>query len=82
MKTPRAGLRSIKLANDYQTQGLPVLPAEQLQEEAIAETRKYLATMMACKAKGHLRKEKGADPENGISALSCRCCGTGERLCW
>ena len=36
------------LVNDYQAQGLPVPPEEQLREEAIAEARKCLETMMVC----------------------------------
>ena len=69
-----------RLAYDYQAQGLPVPPEEQLREEAIAEARKCLETMMVCEAKGHLWKEKDADPENGTSTLSCRRCGAEEHL--
>lgn len=68
------------LVNDYQAQGLPVPPEEQLREEAIAEARKCLETMMVCEAKGHLWKEKDADSENGISTLYCRRCGAEEHL--
>lgn len=70
------------LINEYQAQGLPVPPEEQLREEAIAEARKCLETMMVCEAKGHLWKEKDADPENGTSTLSCRRCGAQEHLQW
>ncbi len=70
------------LVNDYQAQGLPVPPEEQLREEAIAEARKCLETMMVCEVKGHLWKEKDADPENGTSTLSCRRCGAEEHLRW
>lgn len=69
------------LARDYQAQGLPVPPEEQLREEAAAEARKCLETMMICEAKGHLWKE-AADPENGTSTLSCRRCGAEEHLRW
>lgn len=55
-------------------------PEEQLREEAIAEARKCLETMMVCEAKGHLWKEKDADSENGISTLYCRRCGAEEHL--
>ena len=70
------------LVNDYWAQGLPVPPEEQLREEAAAEARKCLETMMICEAKGHLWKEKDADPENGTSTLSCRRCGAEEHLRW
>ena len=66
---------------DYQRQGLPVPPAEQLREEAVSEARKCLKTIMLCEAKGHLWKEK-ADPENGRSELTCRRCGAVENLRW
>lgn len=69
------------LVNDYWAQGLPVPPEEQLREEAIAEARKCLETVMICEAKGHLWKET-ADPENGTSTLSCRRCGAEEHLRW
>ena len=69
------------LRNDYQAQGLPVPPIEQLRDEAIAEARKCLETMMICEAKGHLWTER-ADPENGTSTLSCRRCGAEEHLRW
>ena len=69
------------LAEDYRCQDLPVPPAEQLREEAIAEARKCLETVMACEAKGHLWKER-ADSENGTSTLTCRRCGTSEDLSW
>ena len=62
------------LGCDYQSQGLPVPPIEQLRTEAAAEVRKCLETMMLCETKGHLWKEK-ADPENGTSTLSSRRCG-------
>ena len=71
-----------ELIRDYQSQGLPVPPMEQLREEAAAEARKCLETMMVCEAKGHLWKEKDADPENGTSTLSCRRCGAEEHLRW
>ena len=71
-----------ELIRDYQSQGLPVPPMEQLREEAAAEARKCLETMMVCEAKGHLWKEKDADPENGTSTLSCRRCGAEEYLRW
>ena len=70
------------LVNDYQAQGLPVPPKEQLREEAAAEARKCMEAMMICEAKGHLWKEKDADPENGTSTLSCRRCGAEEHLRW
>ena len=70
-----------ELISSYKSQGLPVPPMEQLREEAAAEARKCLETMMACEAKGHLWKEK-ADAENGTSTLSCRRCGTEEYLRW
>ena len=66
---------------DYQRQGLPVPPVEQLREEAVSEARKCLKTIMLCEAKGHLWKEK-ADPENGRSELTCRRCGAVENLQW
>ena len=66
---------------DYQAQGIPVPPMEQLREEAMAEARKCLETIMVCEAKGHLWKEK-ADPENGRSELTCRRCGATEHLQW
>lgn len=69
------------LVNDYQAQGLPVPSEEQLREEAIAEARKCLETMMVCEAKGHLWKET-ADPENGTSTLSCLRCSAEEHLRW
>ncbi len=67
------------LAQDYRRQGLPVPPAEQLRGEAVSDARKCLEAVMACEAKGHLWKER-ADPENGTSELSCRCCGRTEHL--
>ena len=70
------------LVNDYWAQGLPVPPEEQLREEAASEARKCLETMMVCEAKGHLWKEKDADPENGTSTLFCRRCGAEEHLRW
>ena len=70
-----------ELIRDYKAQGLPVPTMEQLREEAAAEARKCLETMMVCEAKGHLWKEK-ADPENGTSTLSCRRCGAEEHLRW
>jgi len=70
-----------ELAQDYRSQDLPVPPAEQLREEAVAETRKCLEAVMACEAKGHLWKER-ADPENGASELTCRRCGKTEHLRW
>ena len=69
------------LAQDYQCQGLPVPPAEQLRDEAMGEAGKCLESVMACEAKGHLWKER-ADPENGTSELACRRCGTTEQLRW
>jgi len=69
------------LAQDYRSQGLPVPPAEQLREEAVAEARKSLETVMACETKGHLWKER-ADPENGTSELTCRHCSKTEYLRW
>ena len=69
------------LASDYMAQGLPLPPAEKLREEAAAEIRKCMETVMACEAKGHLWKEK-ADPENGTSELTCRRCGATEHLQW
>lgn len=69
------------LAQDYQHQGLPVPPEEQLREEAMGEARKCLESVMACEAKGHLWKEK-ADPENGTSDLTCRRCGASDHLQW
>ncbi|WP_300603957.1 hypothetical protein [uncultured Oscillibacter sp.] len=70
------------LVNDYQSQGLPVPPEEQLREEAAAEARKCIETMMICEAKGHLWNEKDADPENGTSTLYCSRCGVEEHLRW
>ena len=69
------------LIYDYEAQGLPVPPETQLREEAIAETRKCLETIMVCEAQGHLWAER-ADPENGCSDLTCRRCGTTEHLQW
>ena len=69
------------LALDYEAQGLPAPPEEQLQAEAAAEARKCLETMMVCEAKGHLWEER-ADPENGASELTCRRCGATEHLQW
>ena len=71
-----------ELIRDYKSQGLPVPTMEQLREEAAAEARKCLEAMMICEAKGHLWKEKDADPENGTSTLSCRRCGAEEHLRW
>lgn len=70
-----------ELIHDYQIRGLPVPPMEQLREEAVAEARKCLETVMACEAKGHLWKEQ-ADPENGASDLTCHRCGAVEHLRW
>ena len=70
------------LISEHMSQGLPVPPMEQLREEAAAEARKCLETMMICEAKGHLWKERDADPENGTSTLSCRRCGAEEHLRW
>ena len=70
------------LISDYHAQGLPVPTMEQLREEAAAEARKCLEAMMICEAKGHLWKERDADPENGTSTLSCRRCGAEEHLRW
>lgn len=70
-----------ELISDYVSQGLPVPPMEQLREEAAAEARRCLETMMICEEKGHLWKEK-ADPENGTSTLSCRRCGAEDHLRW
>jgi len=69
------------LAQDYRRQGLPVPPAKQLREEVVAEARKCLEAVMVCEARGHLWKER-ADPENGISELTCRRCGRTEHLRW
>lgn len=69
------------LIYDYQVQGLPVPPEEQLREEATAEARKCLETIMICEVQGHLWTER-ADPENGCSDLTCRRCGTREHLQW
>lgn len=69
------------LAHDYQCQGLPTPPADQLREETVGEARKCLESVMACEAKGHLWKER-ADPENGTSELTCRRCGASEHLQW
>ena len=69
------------LIRDYQAQGLPVPPMEQLWEEAVDGARKCLEAVMACEAKGHLWKER-ADPENGTSELTCRRCGASEHLQW
>lgn len=69
------------LASDYHVQGLPIPPEEQLREEAAAEVRKCLETLMICESKGHLWTEQG-DPENGTSELTCRRCGTTEYLQW
>lgn len=69
------------LIRDYQDQGLPVPPMEQLREEAVAAARKSLVDVMACEARDHLWKER-ADPENGTSDLTCRRCGASEDLQW
>lgn len=69
------------LAHDYQCQGLPVPPADQLREEAVSEARKCLESVMACEVRGHLWKER-ADPENGTSDLACRRCGASDHLQW
>ena len=69
------------LIRDYQDQGLPVPPMDQLREEAMGEARKCLESVMACEAKGHLWKER-TDPENGTSDLTCRRCGASEHLQW
>lgn len=66
---------------DYQAQGLPVPPEDQLREEATTEARKCLETIMICEAQGHLWVER-ADPENGRSDLTCRRCGVTENLQW
>ena len=71
----------IGLAYDYEDQGLPVPPEKQLREDAAAEARKCLETIMICEAQGHLWTER-ADPENGCSDLTCRRCGTREHLQW
>ena len=70
-----------ELTLDYKAQGLPIPSEEQLREEAAAEARKCLETIMICEAGGHLWEEH-ADPENGISELSCRRCGKTEHLRW
>lgn len=70
-----------EIAADYQRQGLPVPPAEQLRDEAMSEARRCLEPIMICEEKGHLWKEK-ADPENGRSQLTCRRCGVVENLQW
>lgn len=69
------------LIRDYQDQGLPVPPLDQLREETMGEARKCLEAVMTCEAKGHLWKER-ADPENGTSDLTCRRCGASEHLQW
>ncbi len=69
------------LIRDYQAQGFPVPPMEQLREEAVSEARKCLEAVMACEAEGHLWKER-ADPENGTSDLTCRRCGASDHLRW
>ena len=69
------------LASDYMAQGLPLPPEEKLREEAAAEIRKCMETMMVCESRGHLWNEK-ADPENGRSELTCRRCGATEHLQW
>ena len=69
------------LASDYMAQGLPLPPAESLREEAAAEIRKCMETMMVCESRGHLWNEN-ADPENGRSELTCRRCGATEHLQW
>ena len=71
----------IGLAFDYEAQGLPVPPEEQLREEAAVEARKCLENIMICEAKGHLWEER-ADPENGTSDMTCRRCGKTEHLQW
>lgn len=81
MQTDEFSLDINLLACDYEAQGLPVPPEKQLREEAAAEARKCLETMMVCEAKGHLWKEI-ADPENGASELTCRRCGKTEHLQW
>ena len=47
------------LASDYMAQGLPLPPAENLREEAAAEARKCLETIMICEVRGHLWEERG-----------------------
>ena len=74
-------LDTAELALDYEAQGLPVPPTEQLREEAIAFAREWLKAVMICEIKGHLWTET-ADPENGCSELTCRRCGAIEHLQW
>lgn len=69
------------LAGDYVVQGLPVPPRERLREEAISEARKSLETIMVCEARGH-RWHEEADPENGMSKLTCRRCGKTGNVRW
>lgn len=69
------------LAGDYEFQGLQVPPREKLREEAISEARKSLETIMICEAKGH-RWHEEADPENGMSKLTCRRCGKTGSVRW
>ena len=70
-----------EITTDYQRQGLPVPPAEQIRDEAVSEARKCLETIMICEERGHLWTEK-ADPENGRSELTCRRCGAVDNLQW
>ena len=74
-------LDTVELTHDYEDQGLPVPPKEQLREEATAMARKHLEAAMICEATGHLWTEE-ADPENGTSELTCRRCGVTEHLRW
>jgi len=68
-------------AGAYRAEGLPVPPYEVLRQGEAIEVRKCLENLMACEAKGHLWKEE-ADPENGISELTCRRCGARDTLRW
>ena len=74
-------LDTVELAHDYEAQGLPVPPKEQLREEATVVARKHLEAAMIGEATGHLWTEE-ADPENGTSELTCRRCGATEHLKW
>lgn len=73
----RKGLEDI--ANAYREIGLPVPPYEVLLANETDEVRKCIGALMICGAEEHLREEQ-ADPENGISALTCCRCGAQEHL--
>lgn len=81
-RTDEFQLDILDLIYDYKMQGLPVPEKERLHAEAVSLNRECLKAIMTCEAKGHLWKEKDADPENGTSTLACRRCGAEEHLRW